>query len=273
MKKNNNNLEDIQKNIALRAISGLIGAILFFGFLYIGGLLFKILVILIAVLGLFEYFKLVKNLGYRPFKLLTILASIILISFSQNSQFLKITFIVFIILFIIFILSIPFYYNSGKGIEDGAISVYGFLYLSIPSAIFVKLRTIGIEHNVYILGTTWVNDTFAFLIGKFFGKHKIAQNISPNKTIEGFIGGIIFSIIFAILFSYFLNLQILKYVIFSLILSITGTIGDLVESVIKREANVKDSGLFLPGHGGVLDRLDSLLVNIPIYFILLISFG
>ncbi|MEO0212999.1 MAG: phosphatidate cytidylyltransferase [candidate division WOR-3 bacterium] len=262
------NLEDIQKNLILRVISAIIGASIFLLFLYIGGLLFKILVILIAILGLLEYFKLVKNLGFRPFKLLTILASIILISFSQSEDFLRITLIVFIALFIIFILSIPFYYSSGRGIEDGAISIYGFLYLSIPSAIFVKLRSIGIEHTIYILGTTWTNDIFAFLIGKFFGRHKIAQNISPNKTIEGFIGGVLFSIIFAILFSYFFHFPTLKYVFFSIILSITGTIGDLTESVIKREAKVKDSGLFLPGHGGVLDRVDSLIVNIPVYFIL-----
>ncbi len=262
-------MENLQGNLALRIISGLIGAGLFILFTYLGGIFLTILIIILVIIGLFEYFNICKKLGFRPYKIITILASIVLIFLSSNTQFIKITLIVFIALFIIFILSIPFYYNSGRSFEDGAISIYGFLYLSIPSAIFVNLRNIGLEHVMFILGVTWINDAFAFFVGKFFGKHKLAQSISPNKTVEGFIGGLIFSIIFGVIFAHILNFPILKYIIFSIILSITGTIGDLSESVMKREANVKDSGMFLPGHGGILDRVDSLIVNIPVYFILI----
>ncbi len=262
-------MENIQESLGLRIISGLIGAGLFILFTYLGGVFLTIPVIILAVLGLFEYFNICKKLGFRPYKLVTILASIVLILLSSNKQFIKITLIVFIALFIIFILAIPFYYNSGRSFEDGAISIYGFLYLSIPSAVFVNLRNIGLEHVIYILGVTWINDVFAFLVGKFLGKHRLSQSISPNKTVEGFAGGLIFSTIFGIIFAHMMDFSVLKYIIFSIILSIMGTIGDLSESVMKREANIKDSGIFLPGHGGVLDRIDSLIVNIPIYFILI----
>jgi phosphatidate cytidylyltransferase len=263
------NLENIQKSLIIRILSGIIGGVIFLSIVLIGGLVFKISIILLAILGLIEYFNLMKKIGFMPFRFLTILASIILISFSSNTKFFEITFITFVSLFIIFVLSIPFYYNSGRRIEDGAISIYGFLYLSIPSALFVNLRDISIYHVIYVIAITWTNDIFAFFIGKFFGRHKLAVNISPNKTIEGLLGGIIFSVMLSILFSILFKFSMLKYIFFSIILSISGTIGDLVESVIKREANVKDSGYFLPGHGGFLDRVDSLILNIPIYFILI----
>ncbi len=262
-------MEDIQKNLIVRILSGIVGAFLFLSIVFIGGILFKILIILLAIMGLIEYFNLMKKIGFMPFRFLTILASAILIALSSNVRFFEITFITFLSLFIIFIISIPFYYNSGRRIEDGAISIYGFLYLSIPSALFVNLREISIYHVIYVILITWTNDIFAFFVGKFLGKNKLAPNISPNKTIEGLLGGIIFSIILSILLSILFHFNILKYILFSIILSISGTIGDLVESVIKREANVKESGYFLPGHGGFLDRVDSLIINIPIYFILI----
>lgn len=265
-------MEAFQKNLFLRIISGSVGVVGFLFFLILGGLPFKLLIIVVATLGLIEYFNLVKNMGFRPFKLQTIIASIILTYFASNLNFIETTLIVFLILFLLFLLTIPIYYNSGRGMEDGAISIYGFLYLSIPSALLVNLRNMGLEYVLFVVFITWINDIFAFFIGKFFGKNKLAPTISPNKTWEGFIGGLVFCIIFAIAYAYIYKFPIVKYAIFSAILSITGTLGDLIESVIKREARVKDSGVFLIGHGGVLDRVDSLIVNIPVYFILISVF-
>ena len=115
----------------------------------------------------------------------------------------------------------------------------------------------------------WVNDSFAYLVGKNFGKHKLLERISPNKTIEGFIGGVVFTILASILISQFYTFfSVTLWIITALIISIFGTLGDLVESKFKREAGVKDSGNIMPGHGGILDRLDSVIFVIPFLYIL-----
>lgn len=116
----------------------------------------------------------------------------------------------------------------------------------------------------------WVNDTFAYLVGKNFGKQKLFERISPKKTIEGFLGGLFF----ACLASYFITtftktLNFSNWLILSVIISVFGTLGDLVESKFKRQANVKDSGVIMPGHGGLLDRLDSLIFAAPFIYLFL----
>ncbi len=131
---------------------------------------------------------------------------------------------------------------------------------------------------VFIL--VWSNDTFAFLIGKNFGKHKLLERISPNKTIEGFVGGIL-----GALFAGFVIFNLLEnyrpmdaetyplwiWIVMAIIVSVFGTIGDLIQSKFKRQAGVKDSGIIMPGHGGLYDRLDSIIYSSPfVYAFLLI---
>jgi phosphatidate cytidylyltransferase len=119
--------------------------------------------------------------------------------------------------------------------------------------------------TVFIL--TWTSDTGAFFIGKRFGKNKLSPSISPNKTVEGAIGGIFFSAVAAIILaSLFLNINTFYAVILGIIISISGQIGDLFESFIKRQIGVKDSGDILPGHGGILDRFDSLMFTGPTFY-------
>ena len=121
---------------------------------------------------------------------------------------------------------------------------------------------------VFIL--TWVFDTFAFLVGSKFGKNKILPKISPKKSWEGFIGGFVFTIISSYFFRlYFHNFQIELLISLSFIVPITATAGDFIESYYKRNANVKDSGTIIPGHGGMLDRMDSFMITIPVLYILI----
>jgi phosphatidate cytidylyltransferase len=125
---------------------------------------------------------------------------------------------------------------------------------------------------IAILIFIWVNDSFAYLVGKNFGKRKLFESVSPKKTIEGFIGGWVFSLIAAFFISQQHNnsdINLVDWIIIASILSIIGTIGDLVESKFKRQANVKDSGTIMPGHGGMLDRLDSLFFAAPFVFLYL----
>ncbi len=118
---------------------------------------------------------------------------------------------------------------------------------------------------------TWTNDTFAYLVGKNFGKHKLLERISPKKTIEGFVGGFLFSILAGYLIALLSNtLSITIWLIISIIMSIFGTLGDLIQSKFKRQAGVKDSGTIMPGHGGIYDRLDSVLFASPFLYAFLL---
>jgi phosphatidate cytidylyltransferase len=127
--------------------------------------------------------------------------------------------------------------------------------------------------SIFIL--IWTNDTFAYIVGKSIGKHKLIEKISPKKTIEGFIGGIVFSVIAGILISKFYiqpkvnhqNISLFIWTISAVIISIFSTLGDLIESKFKRIAGVKDSGNIMPGHGGILDRLDSIIFVAPFVYL------
>ena len=125
-----------------------------------------------------------------------------------------------------------------------------------------------------LFACTWASDTFAYFVGTAFGSHKLASSISPNKTLEGFFGSIVGTMITAIIVGTILfGLPLIKMAVAGFILALAATFGDLVESVLKRFANVKDSGIFLPGHGGALDRFDSLLFTAPVFYYFVILSG
>ncbi|MBW2961746.1 phosphatidate cytidylyltransferase [Mesonia aestuariivivens] len=139
------------------------------------------------------------------------------------------------------------------------------LFYLISSIIFLTLIPYeNGEYSPYILigvfFLVWFNDSFAYLVGKNFGKRKLYERISPNKTVEGFLGGLFFAAIGSAAVAYFTKtLDYQTWLIISILVSIFGTCGDLIQSKLKRQANVKDSGTIMPGHGGLLDRLDSIL--------------
>jgi phosphatidate cytidylyltransferase len=141
----------------------------------------------------------------------------------------------------------------------------------------VFLILIANYHETYnpniLLGSfilIWVNDSFAYLVGKNFGKQKLFELISPKKTVEGFLGGLFFSCIASYFIATFTNtLSSTNWLILSIIISVFGTLGDLIESKFKRQAKVKDSGVIMPGHGGLLDRLDSIIFTAPFIYLFL----
>lgn len=145
-------------------------------------------------------------------------------------------------------------------------------YLIFSLCFMVLLPFVNNHYNPYlmisILVLIWVNDSFAFLVGKNFGKTKLFVSVSPKKTIEGFVGGFLCSLIAAYIINILNNdFSLINWFIIAAIVSIIGTLGDLIESKFKRQAKIKDSGNIMPGHGGILDRLDSLLFAAPFVYL------
>jgi phosphatidate cytidylyltransferase len=166
---------------------------------------------------------------------------------------------------------------DNKIVKIDSFSKYTYLigYIILPFAIMTKIPFGKDGYNPKILISIfiliWTNDSFAYIVGKSIGKTKLFARISPKKTIEGFVGGVLFSVIASYLVSkYYIEIAEGKtfiWIIIALIVGVFGTIGDLIESKFKRIAGVKDSGKIMPGHGGVLDRLDSVIFVAPIIFL------
>jgi phosphatidate cytidylyltransferase len=155
-------------------------------------------------------------------------------------------------------------------------SLLGLFYITLPIVLMILIRTenlYGVSDNFLkiipcgIVFSIWINDTMAYLVGSFIGKTPLSS-VSPKKTREGTIGGIVLCVIVISLIGYFANyFSVVDWIFISLFCALFGTLGDLLESKLKRMANVKDSGSLMPGHGGFLDRFDSMLVAIPFVFV------
>lgn len=165
-------------------------------------------------------------------------------------------------------------FKTGPLLPKEALRKYVVLvgYIIIPYLLLIKLPFLNGGYNPHIvIGSfvlIWANDTFAYIVGKTMGKRKLFERISPKKTVEGFLGGMVFTIIAAYILSiYYTFLPAYHWMIIAVILVIAGTFGDLVESHLKRNAGVKDSGKIMPGHGGILDRQDSIIFAIPFLFL------
>jgi len=198
-----------------------------------------------------------------------------------------------ILLFVLPMMEILF--SSSLDLKNIKLSALGLLYISLSCSMMVNLRSgqpwIGEMGNplleilnfstatytgylvpLIIIASIWINDTMAYIVGSFIGKTPLSS-ISPKKTWEGTVGGIILSVAVVTLYSYFVIQSAWQhYLAISAIASIAGTFGDLLESKIKRMADVKDSGMLMPGHGGYLDRFDSLLVAIPFVWLYAVAF-
>jgi phosphatidate cytidylyltransferase len=169
-------------------------------------------------------------------------------------------------------------------IMDGAVTILGICYVGLPFAHLILLRFYDdalVPQSQMSYGTayiwitfigTWASDTFAYFIGSFFGKRKLCPRISPGKTVEGALGGIIGSLIAVAVFGWVINMPWIHSLALGILIGIVAPVGDLVESAMKRFTKVKDSGILLPGHGGVLDRFDSMLFVVPTVYYYVLAF-
>ncbi|MFD1614912.1 phosphatidate cytidylyltransferase [Gelatiniphilus marinus] len=265
------------KETLIRALSGLIYVLLLIGCLF-NAYAVMVLFFVFGLICLGEFQKLIQLKSIVPYFIFILLYSVfgswqLLLNtnmgLDEATQILTVISI-FVQLFLIKDLfstkKIPLFITKRF--------ILSTFYISSAFVFLVLIANYQTPYNPNILlGSfilVWVNDSFAYLVGKNFGKQKLFEKISPKKTVEGFLGGLFFSCISSYFIATFTQtLSFTNWLILSIIISVFGTLGDLIESKFKRQASVKDSGIIMPGHGGLLDRLDSIIFAAPFIYLFL----
>ena len=250
-----------------RIFSAILMLLLFIPLLVVGGKVFAIFMAILAVMGLYELLKIRETKKKFPF-LMKVFAYVLVLFFSLRN-FSSIEFITTldyrIMTFIIFAFLMPMVFindNKKYNLNDALFLIGSTLFIGLSFNLVIITRNYDILYIVYLLLVTTLTDTFALFTGKLIGKNKLAKDISPNKTIEGTLGGLFMGTAIPVVFYHVAinpewSLVVLS--IITLLLSIVGQIGDLVFSAIKRYYGKKDFSELIPGHGGILDRFDSII--------------
>lgn len=273
------------KNFWVRAASAVVYVALFLFCIYsgkllgndlVGGIIFTAFLLFVACGCTFEFFRIVSNQGATPcqpmgyaYSVIAILALTGISAFSSNLGYAAFG-IAMTLLPAAFGLAamVQLWNHSEQPFRDAAYTMVPMLYAAIPLGLMPLLH---VSHNVLVmvLIMVWMNDNGAYMGGSLLGKHKMWERHSPGKTWEGTAIGVVFTLVTAILVGPLFNSGIAWYhwLVLGLICSVIDTLGDLVESMLKRSVGMKDSGNIMPGHGGFLDRFDSLLIATPFVFV------
>lgn len=234
-----------------------------------------LVVTLFIIAGLYEYFLMLEKKGINIYKYFgIIMGSIIPLSIMTRFEPTKNWELLFIVLALLFIILMQFKRRDNHGvITDISTTLFGVLYVSWFFSFLIKIRYLpaGLGYLAALLLITKLGDIGAFLVGSKWGKHPLLPRISPKKTVEGAVGGLIFSILGALVSKQFLPFGYGQLLVIAVGLGILGQLGDLSESLLKRDCQVKDSGSIFPGMGGVLDEIDSLLFTAPVFYFYLIA--
>ena len=256
------------REIVVRSISGILYVLVVIFSMYTSREIFMVLFLILGLQTLKEFKKLIHLKHFTPYLLLPI--SLLLISYYYPGDFILYTYLgISLLVSILLAKDVQSTKNSlllkkQKYIPTMLYIISGFVFLTLipfSEGVFKPEIIVG----VFVL--IWCNDTFAYIIGKSLGKNKLLERVSPKKTIEGFFGGLIGAVIASFIIFNVLDIYTLfVWVSLAVIISVCGTIGDLVQSNYKRQAGVKDSGNVMPGHGGLYDRLDSAIYASPFIY-------
>ena len=245
-----------------------------------GGVLYAAGVTVLAYVGWRELRNMLVGAGDKIYAItgcLPVIALVIAAAVSGDKTILPIL----VISVIAIMLDTLFHYRDGRWISETALGFFGVMYVGVLFAHFVFLRNLtGKVYSAGFMGQlslgeallwtvmfgTWASDTFAYFTGSLLGRHKLCPSISPNKTIEGFVGGIVGTMLSVTGLGVLFSFPLLPMAGLGLCIALIATLGDLVESVIKRATGIKDSGSLIPGHGGILDRFDSVMFTVPFVY-------
>lgn len=229
------------------------------------------LIVLVTTLALWEFLTLGEKKGYPVQKTISILLLLILLwTFVDPKVSVEIG--VFAILLIVPAAYVFARTPLDEALPASAVCVLGTLYVGMLGGALLRLRmdfpVVGAKLVFFLVIAVWASDAGAYYVGKRFGRHRLSPRVSPKKTVEGGLGGVMTAVLAAVIvhFTFFQELPLVHGAIAAVLLSLAGIIGDLAESMWKRSAGVKDSGALIPGHGGFLDRIDSILFTAPILY-------
>jgi len=265
----------IKANRSIVSTLGIPGILIF---IWIGGIWFALFILAVMLLSLFEYYQIAKLKKAHPIIWIGLLASFLIAYFYYYQPKVDLYIVYSIIIgFMIVTLFVELFKNKPNPTENYNITVGGILYIPLLVGSLIGIRNFDTAHatnfTFALFISIWICDSAAYIAGKKLGKMKIYPRVSPNKTVVGSVAGLITAFLTYILFNEieFINfeLNVTQIIILSVITGIFGQTGDFVESLFKRDANVKDSGTLLLGHGGVLDRFDSLIIASPLVYIFL----
>ena len=279
-------MSDKLKNFIVRTLSGAVLLLVILGAMWVGFLGYLALLFFITVLGVREFYSLAKAKGYEPQRGLGLTLAIMVylvgalagLGFEyQVSDYLLLAVypVIFIVPLIGLIFFVEVFRNRTSPIANVATTLAGVIYVAFPMALMPGLALMLTPNGqqwsalyfLFYLFLVWGNDVFAYLAGVTMGRHKMCERLSPKKSWEGFAGGVLGSLAVGALAAYLLEQSYGIWIGLALIVSLTSVVGDLVESMFKRDAGVKDSGSIMPGHGGILDRFDAFILAAPFAFI------
>ena len=265
-----------------RLLTGFTVGFAFYFALLAGGLWFLAMILVITILGAKEYTEILSNKGFLP-SLKIMLASVILfaiVCYNNRPDLMPLVFTISAFMSFMWVL----FRGRQPYIANVATTLLGVMYVAWFPMHLLFLRNLGTEvsygipypegacYTFMLLIGVIITDTFCYYVGCKYGKHKLSKVISPNKTIEGAIGGTVMCVIVSSIMGIWIHLPWYHAVIIGLLIAVFAQIGDLCESMIKRDAGVKDSSHILPGHGGFLDRVDSYILTIPVMYYYFIYF-
>jgi phosphatidate cytidylyltransferase len=247
-------------NNSKRIIVGIIGIPLFLYIIFSGGIYFTVLCFVIQSLCLWEFLKMFESKNIYALKILTLIISVTLFALLYYKLYFGLIIILLPVLTEVF-------REKKRNPLNAVLSVFGIIYITIPFLLLNELEK-NFLFVIYLFVLIWICDTFAYFGGKLFGKHKLTS-ISPNKTVEGAVAGMLFTVAASLAFYYFKSdfINLRDSILLGLIIGAVSQIGDNFESLLKRYTGVKDSSMIIPGHGGFLDRFDSLIFVTPFLYI------
>lgn len=255
-----------------RTITAIVALLLFIPLVVLGSWPMLILIYLLAYTALYEILKMNRiHILSIPGMLSMIALFIVMVPHESYAPNISVIQGDMIIGMALVMLSFTVVSKNRFSFVDMGFCVLAVAYVGIGFMYFYETREAGLIYILYGLLIVWVTDTGAYLFGRAIGRRKLWPQISPNKTVEGFLGGILCSLLLAVLFwttGWIQDISFFLFIFLTMILSMFGQLGDLVESALKRHFDVKDSGRLLPGHGGVLDRFDSFIFVLPLMNIL-----
>lgn len=260
----------MDKDLRIRTVSALAAIAVFLPILWMGGIPFQLLIGILAMLAVHE---LLTMKGLESFSIEGVLAMLAAFIYALPLE----TYLPFlpvdgnVIAYGLLILALlgTTVFVRGYSFEDAAYPIAASFYVGLGFNALIDARIAGFDKVLLALFIVWATDSGAYLVGRQFGRRKLAPTVSPNKTLEGSLGGILSAVAVTLIFGLvdpgvLRPHSLLTMLIFTALFSMAGQFGDLVESSIKRHFGVKDSGRFIPGHGGVLDRFDSLIFVFPL---------